>query len=138
MELMTIGKGECLIEGKDLAILSVGPIGKLASQAIKELKEEGISVALYNMRFVKPLDEELLHSICKKFTKIITIENGVVKGGFGSAVLEFCSENHYTPDLRRLGLPDDFVEQGSIKELQHFVGIDQESIEKTVKEILAN
>jgi len=138
MELMTIGKGECLIEGEDLAILSVGPIGKLASQAIKELKEEGISVALYNMRFVKPLDEELLHSICKKFTKIITIENGVVKGGFGSAVLEFCSENHYTPDLRRLGLPDDFVEQGSIKELQHFVGIDQESIEKTVKEILAN
>ena len=138
MELMTIGKGECLIEGKDLAILSVGPIGKLASQAIKELKEEGISVALYNMRFVKPLDEELLHSICKKFTKIITIENGVVKGGFGSAVLEFCSENHYTPDLRRLGLPDDFVEQGSIKELQHFVGIDQESIEKVVKEILAN
>jgi 1-deoxy-D-xylulose-5-phosphate synthase len=138
MELMTIGKGECLIEGEDLAILSVGPIGKLASQAIKKLKEEGISVALYNMRFVKPLDEELLHRICKKFTKIITIENGVVKGGFGSAVLEFCSENHYTPDLRRLGLPDEFVEQGSIKELQHFVGIDQESIEKAVKYILAN
>lgn len=136
MESLTIGKGECLIEGKDLAILTIGPIGKTAFKVIMELKQEGISVALYNMRFVKPLDEELLHGIGKKFQKVITIENGTVNGGFGSGVLEFFSEHHYSPEMRRLGLPDQFIEHGSVPELHHLCGIDPEGIEKAIREIL--
>jgi 1-deoxy-D-xylulose-5-phosphate synthase len=138
MELIAIGKGACLTEGTDLAVLSVGPIGIRAANVIKKLNEEGISVALYNMRFVKPMDEKLLHLICKKFTKIITLENGVVEGGFGSAILEFCSEHNYTPEVRRLGLPDEFVEQGTVQELHHLCGIDKDGIEKSIRKILAD
>jgi 1-deoxy-D-xylulose-5-phosphate synthase len=138
MKELAIGQGECLIEGSELAILSVGPIGKRALEVVKTLKAESISVALYNMRFVKPLDEKLLHEIGKKFNKVITLENGVVNGGFGSAVLEFFSENNYSPTVRRVGLPDHFVEHGSVPELQHLCGIDKKGIEKSVRELLAN
>jgi len=137
MKEMTIGQGECLAEGTELAILSLGPIGKRAIEVVKTLKAESISVALYNMRFVKPLDEKLLHEIGKKFTKVITLENGVVTGGFGSAVLEFFSENKYTPTVKRVGLPDHFVEHGSVAELHHLCGIDKKGIEKSVRELLA-
>jgi len=82
------------------------------------------------------LDEELLHLVAKKFTKIITIENGTVNGGFGSAVLEFLSENQYSPEVRRLGLPDEFIEHGSVAELHHLCGIDKEGIEKEIRKIL--
>jgi 1-deoxy-D-xylulose-5-phosphate synthase len=136
MEPLTVGKGECLVEGNDLAILSIGPIGKTALDVVKKLQEESVSAALYNMRFVKPLDEELLHHIGKKFSKVITIENGVVNGGFGSAVLEFFSENHYSPEVLRMGLPDEFVEHGSIPELHHLCGIDKEGLEKTIRKLL--
>lgn len=134
---LKIGQGECLHEGSELAILSVGPIGKRAIEVVKTLKAEGISVALYNMRFVKPLDESLLHEIGKKFNKVVTLENGVVHGGFGSAVLEFFSDNQYTPTVRRVGLPDHFVEHGSVNELHQLCGIDKKGIEKTVRELLA-
>ena len=106
-------------------------------EVVKTLQAESISVALYNMRFVKPLDEQLLHEIGKKFSKVITLENGVVNGGFGSAVLEFFSENNYTPTVKRVGLPDQFVEQGSVAELQHLCGIDKKGIEKSVRELLS-
>jgi len=137
MKELTIGQGECLAEGSELALLSIGPIGKKALEVVETLKAENISVALYNMRFVKPLDEKLLHEIAKKFDKIITLENGVIKGGFGSAVLEFFSENNYTPKVKRIGLPDEFIEHGSISELQHLCGIDKAGIEKAARELLA-
>jgi len=137
MQELTIGQGECLAEGNDLAILSVGPIGKRAMEVVKTLKVESVSVALYNMRFVKPLDENLLHEIGKKFSKVVTLENGVVHGGFGSAVLEFFSENNYAPTVKRIGLPDQFVEHGSIPELHHLCGLDKKGIEKVVRELLS-
>jgi len=137
MELLTVGKGEYLIDGNDLAVLTVGPIGKTANDVINKLNEEGFSVALYNMRFVKPLDTELLQTIGERFNKVITIENGTLKGGFGSAVLEYFSEQNLTTEVRRLGLPDQFVEHGSLKELHHLCGIDKESIESAIREFLS-
>jgi len=137
MKELTIGQGECLAEGTELALLSVGPIGKRAMEVVKTLKAENISVALYNMRFVKPLDENLLHEIGKKFSKVITLENGVVHGGFGSAVLEFFSENNYNPTVKRIGLPDQFIEHGSVAELHHLCGLDKKGIEKVVRELLS-
>lgn len=137
MQELPIGKGECMAEGSELAMLSIGPIGKRAMEVVEVLKAENKSVALYNMRFVKPLDEKLLHEIGRKFDKVITLENGVVQGGFGSAVLEFFSEHNYTPKVRRIGLPDSFVEHGSVSELQHLCGIDKVGIEQVVREMLA-
>ena len=137
MQELTIGQGECLAEGSELALLSIGPIGKRALEVVKTLKAENVSVALYNMRFVKPLDEQLLHEIGKKFSKVITLENGVVHGGFGSAVLEFFSENNYNPTVKRIGLPDQFVEHGSVTELHHLCGLDKKGIEKVVRELLS-
>jgi len=136
MKEVTIGQGECLAEGNELALLSVGPIGKRALEVVKTLKAENVSIALYNMRFIKPLDEKLLHEIGKKFSKVITLENGVVHGGFGSAVLEFFSENNYNPTVKRIGLPDQFVEHGSVPELHHLCGLDKKGIEKVVREML--
>jgi len=137
MKELTIGQGECLAEGTELAILSVGPIGKRAMEVVKNLQAESVSIALYNMRFVKPLDENILHQVGKKFSKVITLENGVVHGGFGSAVLEFFSENNYTPMVKRVGLPDQFVEHGSITELNRLCGLDKKGIEKAVRDLLA-
>lgn len=136
MKELPVGQGECLAEGDELALLSVGPIGKRAMEVVKMLKAENVSVALYNMRFVKPLDENLLHEIGKKFSKVVTLENGVIQGGFGSAVLEFFSENNYNPTVKRIGLPDEFVEHGSIAELHHLCGLDKKGIEKVVREFL--
>jgi len=136
MEEIIIGKGLCLTEGEDLAILCIGPIGKTANDVAFNLKEKGLSVAVYNMRFVKPLDESLLHLIGKKFPKVITIENGTIIGGFGSSILEFFSEQEYSITVKRLGIPDRFIEHGSLTELHHLCGIDQEGIEKAVFELL--
>jgi len=136
MELLTVGKGECLMDGNDLAVLTIGPIGKTTHDVVTRLNEEGLSVALYNMRFVKPLDKELLQKIGEKFKKIITIENGVLNGGMGSAILEYYSEKGLSIEVRRLGLPDKFVEHGSVPELHHLCGIDKESIERNIREIL--
>lgn len=136
MKELCIGKGECMKEGNDLAILSIGPIGLLAQEVAKAYEASQGSIALYNMRFVKPLDSALLHQIGKKFKKIITIENGVVQGGFGSAVLEFFSENGYTPQVKRLGLPDAFVEHGSVQELHQLCGLDAVSIKRCIDNML--
>ena len=120
-------------EGNDVAILSIGSIGNLAAEAINRVEKEGISVAHYDMRFLKPIDEEILHEVGRKFKRVITLENGTIKGGLGSAVLEFMADHGYQPHITRLGLPDEFIEHGSVPELCRLCGIDVESI---VKEIL--
>lgn len=130
-----IGTGQCIKEGKDIAVLSFGPIGNTALQAIELVeKDSSKSIALYNMRFVKPLDENLLHQIAKQFSKIITIEDGVIQGGFGSAVLEFMSDHDYKIQIKRLGLPDRFVEHGSPDELYKEIGIDRDGIMNVLTE----
>lgn len=131
-----IGKGRILKEGMDIAILSIGNAGILASEAIEKLEKENYSIAHYDMRFVKPLDEELLHKIFKKFNHIITIEDGVIKGGFGSAVIEFMCDNAYTSTVKRLGIPDQFIEQGTQMELYRECGFDPQSIIKEVRALV--
>ncbi len=135
-ELIPVGKGRVLKEGSDLAILTIGTTGINASRAIKAIEKEGFSVAHYDMRFVKPLDEELLHSIFKKFNKILSVEDGAVQGGFGSAVLEFMADNQYTAKIVRLGVPDRFIEHGTQEELMRECGYDQKGIQKTALDLL--
>jgi 1-deoxy-D-xylulose-5-phosphate synthase len=135
MVQLPVGKGVCMIEGDDIAFLTIGPIGERVIEVAKKMVGKNISVAVYNMRFVKPLDEEMLHMIGKKFGKVITIENGSLKGGFGSAVLEFFSDNGYEVKVKRMGIPDNFIEHGSIAELHHLCGIDEEGIEKTIQNL---
>lgn len=127
--ILPIGKGRKLRKGKDIALLSIGAIGNNAARAIDEAEKSGISVAHYDMVFLKPIDEELLHKVAQKFKYIITVENGVIKGGLGSAVLEFLAENDYTDvHLLRIGIPDEFVTHGSVDELQQIAGIDEKGI----------
>ena len=131
-----IGKGRMLRDGNDIAILSIGAIGNLVRNLYESFDNEHLSAAHYDMRFVKPLDEELLHGIFKKFNKVITIEDGTIVGGFGSAVLEFMAENNYSAKVKRLGVPDKFIEQGTQQELYKECGYDQDSIYRTVNEML--
>ncbi len=131
-----IGKGRQISEGKDLAILSIGHPGNFVTAVVKKLAKENISVAHYDMRFVAPVDKEILNTVFKKFAHIITVEDGVLKGGFGSAVVEFMSDNGYNSEVRRLGIPDYFVEQGTQEELQRECGFDAEGIEIAIREIL--
>jgi 1-deoxy-D-xylulose-5-phosphate synthase len=123
-------------DGDDLAILSVGLPGNMAEKAVNQLKKENISIAHYDMRFVAPLDKVALHGIFKKFSHVITVEDGILKGGFGSAVLEFMSDYGYNAEVRRLGIPDYFVEHGTQDELYHECGFDAEGIEIAVREML--
>lgn len=127
-----IGKGRMVSDGKEIAILSFGHPGNFVQTAIEQLEPSIEKPAHYDMRFVKPLDEELLHSIFKKFKKIITIEDGVIKGGFGSAILEFMADNNYQAKVIRLGVPDRFIEHGTIPELQNECGFDAEGITKAI------
>ena len=134
LEEVPVGKGRRLKEGKDIAVLTLGPIGNTAAKAISRFEQEtGQSVAHYDLRFLKPLDEALLHEVGKNFTRIVTIEDGVRKGGMGSAVLEFMADNGYTPRVSRIGIPDNFVEHGSVKQLYHLCGMDEEGIMKELK-----
>ncbi|MBR6963372.1 MAG: 1-deoxy-D-xylulose-5-phosphate synthase [Prevotella sp.] len=143
LEEITVGKGRCLHEGTDVAVLTVGPIGNDVESIIGQMEQEspeGTSqsqVAHYDMRFVKPLDEQLLHEVGRRFSRIITIEDGVRNGGFGSAVLEWLNDHGYQPVVKRLGLPDHFVEHGTIGELRTIVGIDNNSIRQTIDQLLA-
>ena len=132
MHEIPIGKGRQLCEGDDLAVLSIGPVGVDALHAVQRAREAGIQAALYDMIFVKPLDEEILHQVGKKYKRIITLEDGCITGGFGSAVLEFMADNGYAPRIKRLGIPDRFIAQGSVKELHRLCGIDEESIYATL------
>jgi len=130
MQQIEIGKGRQLSEGSDIAVLSIGPIGKMVQKAIKSVKTEGVSVAHYDMIFLKPIDTEILHRVGQQFKRIITVEDGTIEGGLGSAVMEFMAENNYTPQIKRIGIPDRFIEQGSISELYTLCGMDEASIVK--------
>ncbi len=134
LEEIPVGKGRKLHEGSDVAVLTIGPIGNNATEAIRRLNNK-ISVAHYDMRFLKPIDEEILEEVGSRFKKVITVENGTKKGGLGSAVLEWMNDHGYQPKVVRLGLPDEFVEHGTVNELQHLVGIDADGIIKAVEEI---
>lgn len=137
MQEIKTGTGRKLKEGSDVAVLTLGPIGNDAAEAIAEVEkeEEGrMSVAHYDMRFLKPLDESLLHEIGNKFDRIVTIEDGVRMGGFGSAILEWMSDHNYHPHITRMGLPDEFVEHGTIAQLREIVHMDKESIKEAIKE----
>ena len=131
LEEVQVGKGRKLKEGKDIAVLSLGPIGNEATKAIASAEaKSGKSIAHYDLRFLKPLDEEMLDEIGQNFKFIVTIEDGVLKGGMGSAILEYMADHGYTPTVRRIGLPDSFVQHGTPKELYQICGMDAESIKK--------
>src|SRR6201995_2677169 len=131
-----IGKGRKVKDGKEIAILSFGHPGNFATTAIRKLRTEDLDAAHYDLRFVKPLDEELLHEVFKKFDKIITVEDGTVVGGFGSAILEFMAKNQYQARIVMLGIPDKIIEHGSPKQLQHEAGFDADAIYETAKKLL--
>ncbi len=126
--LLEIGKGRMVNDGEDIALLSIGPIGNIAQKAILKAAGQGVSAAHFDMIFLKPVDEELLHQIARKYKKIITLEEGTKKGGLGSTVLEFMADNGYTPRVKRMGLPDKFIEQGSVEEQYALCNIDEASI----------
>ena len=139
LEEVPVGKGRIMKSGKDLAIISLGPIGNLAADAIAELeKETPASIAHYDLRFLKPLDTQLLNEIGKSFDKIITIEDGALMGGMGTAILEYMEDNGWNPRIKRLGLPDQFVPHGSPNELYRLVGLDKDSIKQAVRQLLAD
>lgn len=135
MQILPIGKGRKLREGNDIAVLSLGPIGNEAIKAINQVEPDGISVAHYDMIYLKPLDEALLHEVGRKFKCVITIENGVIAGGLGSAVLEFMADHGYTPQVKRIGVPDQFIEHGSIPELYKLCGMDADSIAGVIRQM---
>jgi 1-deoxy-D-xylulose-5-phosphate synthase len=132
MEEIKTGKGRKLKDGTDIAVLSIGPIGNIAADAIARAEKERLSIAHYDLRFLKPLDTELLHEAGRKFKKIITVEDGVIKGGMGGAILEFMADNGYAPLVKRIGAPDTFVEHGSILELYELCGMNEEHIYQTI------
>jgi len=131
-----IGKARQISEGNDLAVLSIGHPGITVASVVTKLAKENISVAHFDMRFVTPVDKEVLHSVFKEFRHVITVEDGVLKGGFGSAVIEFMSDNGYNAEVRRLGIPDYFVEHGTQDELYQECGYDAEGIELAIREII--
>ena len=140
LEKIEVGTGRRIKEGDTLAIITIGPIGNTALEAINEWEQlpenQGKSIALYDLRFLKPLDEKLLHEVGRKFQHVVTIEDGCRNGGMGSAVMEWMSDQHYTCHIARLGLPDHFVEHGTVAQLQHIVGIDKEGIIQAVNQEL--
>lgn len=133
MVAIPVGKSRQLSEGSDLAVLTIGTVGIPTRRVIQMLQKDGINAAHYDMRFVKPLDEEALHSIFKSYKRVITIEDGVLQGGFGSAVLEFMADHQYNAVLKRIGIPDKFIDHGTTDELYREYGLDQQGIYRTVK-----
>ena len=137
MKALEVGKGRMICNGNDLAILSIGTIGNHVVKACEILDLNEISAAHYDMRFVKPLDEELLRNVFNRFKKIITIEDGCLMGGFGSAVLEWAMDNGYqNTEIHRKGIPDQFIEQGEPNEQYREIGLHPEGIVNVVQEML--
>lgn len=136
MKKIKVGTGRKLTSGNDIAILTIGHPGNFAQEAIRELKGSGASVAHYDMRFVKPIDETLLHEVFTKFNKVITVEDGCLMGGFGSAVVEFMSDQKYSAQVVRLGIPDSYIQHGTQKELWEECGYDTKGIVRAVREML--
>lgn len=135
-EPITIGKGRKLREGKDVAVLSLGHPGNFVQAAIRELTTDGIDVAHYDMRFAKPLDEDLLHEVFHNYNKIITVEDGTIIGGFGSAIIEFMAQHNYHAEIKLLGIPDRVVEHGTLKELHRECNYDAQGIANTVRNMV--
>ena len=135
---IALGTGEKLKDGSDIAVLTIGTIANQARKAIEQIERENadIGIAHYDMRFVKPLDQKILHEVGKTFDKVITIEDGVIQGGFGSAVLEFFADNGYRVQTKRLGIPDTFVEHGTPDELYSMLGLDTEGIANSIRAII--
>ncbi|WP_294536687.1 1-deoxy-D-xylulose-5-phosphate synthase [uncultured Bacteroides sp.] len=135
LEEVPVGKGRKLKNGDDLAVISIGPIGNTAARAIAQAEKElSVSIAHYDLRFLKPLDEAMLHEIGRKFSRILTVEDGIIEGGMGSAVLEFMADHSYKPTVKRIGIPNIFVEHGTVKELYRVCGMDEESMLTLIKE----
>lgn len=132
LEEVAVGTGRCIRKGQGLAVLTIGPVGYDVEAAIQE---SGLDVAHYDMRFLKPLDEALLKEVADNYSTLITVEDGSREGGMGSAVLEWMNDHGYTPAVHRLGMPDHFVEHGSVDQLKHICGFDKESIMKLIKEL---
>ena len=134
-EELPVGKGRKLRDGKDVAVLSIGTPGNDVAKAIDELQEDGcdISVAHYDMRYLKPIDTEILTEVAQRFKRIITIEDGVRDGGLGTAVTEWMNDNGFHPEIHRMGLPDEFVEHGTVAELKYITGIDTAAIKKAIR-----
>ncbi|MBQ5751406.1 MAG: 1-deoxy-D-xylulose-5-phosphate synthase [Bacteroidaceae bacterium] len=128
LETVEVGTGRLISDGSDVALLTIGPIGKQMERVVAEAAKLGVSVAHYDMRFLKPIDEALLHAVGKKFSRVVTLEDGTVKGGLGSAVVEFMAANGYSPTIKVMGIPDAFVEHGTPAELYKICGMDNESI----------
>ncbi|HPH84627.1 MAG TPA: 1-deoxy-D-xylulose-5-phosphate synthase [Ferruginibacter sp.] len=136
MSEITVGTGRKLKDGKDIAILTFGHPGNFAAAAIRDVKGEGINPAHYDMRFVKPLDEKMLHEVFTSYHKVITVEDGTVVGGFGSAILEFMNEHGYKADVKIMGIPDKLVEHGTPKQLYDEIGIDANGIAAAIREMV--
>lgn len=136
MQQIPVGTGRKIKDGEEVAILTIGHPGNFAVKACEELATEGLNPAHYDMRFVKPLDEAMLHEVAQRYSKIITVEDGTVVGGFGSAVLEFMATNGYTPEVKMLGIPDRIVEHGKPAELHRECGYDAQGIAEAVREII--
>jgi 1-deoxy-D-xylulose-5-phosphate synthase len=132
-----VGKGRKLKDGKEIAILSLGHPGNFAATAITKLEEEGITVGHYDLRFAKPLDEAMLHEVFSKYKKVITLEDGCIMGGIGSAILEFMADNGYSSQVKRMGIPDRFIEHGEPIELYEECGFSPTQIYTEIKEMLA-
>ena len=135
-EKIEIGKGRQLSQGDDIAILTIGKSGIFAKRAVKSLLNKDISAAHYDLRFVKPLDTAMLKQVFEKYETILTVEDGAIQGGFGSAILEFMVENDYAAKIKMLGIPDRFIEHGTPEDLYKECGIDTKGIVKTVLELL--
>jgi len=137
-EALPVGKGRVIREGKDLAMITIGHSGNYALEACNLLSEEAIEPALYDIRFLKPLDTELMHEVFSKFKKVITVEDGTILGGLGSAVIEYANDNGFEAEIVRLGVPDRFIEQGTLEELHRECGFDVEGIVKAARELVRN
>jgi 1-deoxy-D-xylulose-5-phosphate synthase len=135
MKEIKIGTGRKLKDGDDIAVLSFGHPGNFVAAAIRDVKKEGLNPAHYDLRFVKPLDEKLLHEVFQNYSKVITVEDGTVVGGFGSAILEFMNQFGYKTDIKILGIPDKIVEHASQSQQQHDVGIDAAAIAEAIRDM---
>lgn len=135
-EEISIGKGRQISEGNEVAILTIGHPGNFATEAREKMEQNGYSVAQYDMRFVKPLDQNILHEVFKKHSKVITVEDGCIQGGFGSAVLEFMADHNYQAEVKRLGVPDTFIQHGTQAELSRECNYDTQAIEETIQHLV--
>ena len=132
LEAVEVGKGRCITEGTDVALLTLGPIGKVMEEAVAEARKLGVSVAHYDMRFLKPIDTDILRKVGENFKYVITLEDGTVKGGLGSAVLEYMAANGYTPKVEIMGIPDEFIEHGAPEELYRLCKMDKEDVLRAI------